>query len=263
LIVGISGSNFSYLDLLAEIGYARHIGGRSATDRLLEKVGIGRDSKVLDVGCGLGKTSCRLAQETGCSVVGVDIMPRMVEAARKTAAKTGVGHLTRFMEGDARRLPFEDDAFDVVMVESVTVFVEDVEKALGEYYRLVRPGGAVCDNEVCITRASREALKDDMEDLEAIFTAFSSRTDRGILTFEDWQELYQARFPSVDAAHYVADPQAEQMAKKGDGLTALKSVGKSMYLYYTNPEARAIIDTTRNMYKYVGHFGYGLFVCRK
>jgi ubiquinone/menaquinone biosynthesis C-methylase UbiE len=261
--MGDGGSNFSYLDMLAKIGYARHIGGRGATDRLIKKAGIRKGSEVLDVGCGLGKTACRLAAEADCKVTGIDIMPDMVAQAKKTAKQMKIEDRVRFMEGDARRLPFGDSSFDAVFVESVTIFVEDVAKALSEYYRVVRPGGVVCDNEVCITRQSTEELKNDIKDLEAIFTAFSSKTDKGFLTFEDWRDLYQARFGTVDAAHYVADPQAETLEKKSDGFGAVLSMAKAMYLYYTNPEARAIIDTTRSMYKYVGHFGYGLFVCRK
>ena len=258
-----SSSSFSYLDLLSEIGFARHIGGKGATDRLLAKAQISPGARVLDVGCGQGRTACRIAQETGCEAVGVDIMPRMVEAAQATAKKMKVADRVRFEAGDARRLPFEDNSFDVVLVESVTVFVEDVAKALAEYWRVAKPGGLVCDNEVCITRASREALKDDIRDLEAIFTAFSSRTDRGILTFEDWRDLYQGRFASVDAEHFVANPDEEQLGRKQEGGSSLLSMARVMHLYYSNPEARAIIDTTRNMYKYIGHFGYGLFVARK
>jgi ubiquinone/menaquinone biosynthesis C-methylase UbiE len=261
--MGNGGSNFSYLDMLAKIGYARHIGGKGATDRLIKKAGIRKGSKVLDVGSGLGKTACRLAAETGCTVTGVDIMPAMVGQAKKTAKQMRVEDKVRFMEGDARKLPFEDNSFDTVFVESVTVFAEDVAKAIAEYYRVVRPGGAVCDNEVCITQKSTETLKDDLKDLEKIFTAFSSKTDRGILTFEDWRDLYKSQFRKVDASHFVADPQAETLERKSDGFGAIMSMAKAMYLYYTNPEAKAIIDTTRSMYKYVGHFGYGLFVCRK
>jgi ubiquinone/menaquinone biosynthesis C-methylase UbiE len=261
--MGNGGSNFSYLDMLAEIGYARHIGGKGATDRLIKKAGIQKGSKVLDVGCGLGKTSCRLATELGCTVTGIDIMPKMIAQAKATAKKAGVGDKVTFFEGDARKLPFEDNSFDTVLVESVTIFVEDVTKAIAEYNRVVKPGGAVCDNEVCITRESAETLKSDIKDLEAIFTAFSSKTDRGILTFEDWRDIYQGQFKKVDASHFIADPKEETMAKKNDGLGAVMSMAKVAYLYYTNPEARAIIDTTRSMYKYVGHFGYGLFVCRK
>jgi ubiquinone/menaquinone biosynthesis C-methylase UbiE len=261
--VGNSDSNFSYLDMLAKIGYARHIGGKSATDQMIKKASIRKGSKVLDVGCGLGKTACRLAAEAGCMVTGVDIMPDMVALAKKTAKQMKVEDRVQFMEGDARNLPFEDNSFDAVFVESVTVFVEDISRAIAEYYRVVKPGGTVCDNEVCITRKSTEELKNDIKDLEAIFTAFSSKTDRGIMTFEDWRDLYESQFEKVDAAHYVADPQAEMMAKKADGSGAILSMAKAMYLYYTNPEAKAIIDTTRNMYKYVGHFGYGLFVSRK
>lgn len=255
-------SNFSYLDMLAEIGYARHIGGRKATDRLIAAAGIGKDSNVLDVGCGMGRTSCRLAAEVGCRVTGLDIMPRMVEQARLLAKKMNLRNV-RFLEGDARKLPFADGSFDVVLVESVTIFVEDVARAIAEYRRVARPGGVVCDNEVCITSQSREELANDMADLEAVFVAFSSKTDRGILTFEDWGDLYRGQFPAVEATHFVVEPGEETMAKKEDGSGSLVSMAKAAYLYYSNPEARAIIDTTRNMYKYVGHFGYGLFVCRK
>ena len=261
--MGNGGSSFSYLDMLAEIGYARHIGGAGATDRLIKKAGIKKGSKVLDVGCGLGRTSCRLATELGCTVTGIDIMPKMIARAKTTAKKAGVRDKVTFLEGDARKLPFEDNSFDTVLVESVTIFVEDVTKAIAEYRRVVKPGGAVCDNEVCITQKSAEALKSDIKDLEAIFTAFSSKTDRGILTFEDWSDIYKGQFKKVDASHFIADPKAETMAKKSDGLGGVMTMAKVAYLYYTNPEARAIIDTTRNMYKYVGHFGYGLFVCRK
>lgn len=249
--------------MLAKIGYARHIGGKGATDRLIKKANIEKGSKVLDVGCGLGRTACRLAAESGCTVTCVDIMPDMVEQAKKTAKQMKVEDRVRFIEGDARKLPFEDNSFDSVFVESVTIFVDDVARAISEYYRVVKPGGAVCDNEVCITRKSMEELKDNIKDLEAIFTAFSSKTDRGFLTFEDWRDLYQSQFRNVDAAHYIADPQAEAREKRADGLGAILSMARAMYLYYTNPEAKSIIDTTRSMYKYVGHFGYGLFVSRK
>lgn len=262
--MGDSDKSFSYLDLLASTGYARHIGGKAATDVLLEKAKIGTGSRVLDVGCGTGRTACRLASEAGCTVSGVDIMPAMVEQSQALASKMKLNGKAVFCQGDARELPFEDNTFDAVFVESVTIFVEDVQKALSEYRRVVKPGGVVCDNEVCITRESREKLKDDLQDLEAIFTAFSSKTNQGFLTYEDWKEQFEKQFPAVDATHYVADPQTEMEAKKADGvLTFLKSTVKAMWLYATNPEAKDIIDTTQNMYKYVGHFGYGLFVCRK
>ncbi len=261
--MGNGDSNFSYLDMLAEIGYARHIGGKTATDRLIKKANIKKGARVLDVGCGLGKTACRLASEFGCKVTGIDIMPKMVEQSKATAKKAGVTDKVTFMEGDARKLPFADASFDTVLVESVTIFVEDVAKAIAEYSRVLKPGGALCDNEVCITRKSTEELKDDIKDLEAIFTAFSSKTDRGILTFEDWRDIYKGQFKKVDADHFVADPKVESMAKKEDGFGAVLSMAKVAYLYYTNPQAREIVNTTRNMYKYVGHFGYGLFVCRK
>lgn len=256
-------SKFSYLDMLASIGFAKHIGGSKATDIFIERSGINSGSYVLDVGCGLGRTSCRLAKEFGCKVVGIDIMPRMIEASWARAKELGVEDMVTFINGDARVLPFEKETFDVILVESVTIFLDDIEKAIAGYEKVLKTGGVLCDNEVCITRKSREELKDRVEDLDAVFSAFSSRTSRGVLTFEDWKEIFESRFGSVDAAHYIIDPAEENTAALENGLDALISQLKAMWLYMTNPDARRMIDTGRKVMSFADHFGYGLFICKK
>lgn len=257
-----TNDKFGYLDLLASIGHAKHIGGANATDTLIEKSGIKEGSTVLDVGCGLGKTSCRLALE-GCRVVGVDITPRMVQYSRERASKLDLLGKVNFLRGDARSLPVKSGMFDAVFIESVTVFAGNVDKALNEYDRVLKAGGKVCDNEVCITQASKDELKDRVVELEDVFDAFASRTNRGILTFEDWQRLYIEHFGNVDASHHVIDPQTEMEEKRMEGKKGLIPVLKTLWLYMTNDQARDIIVKSRNMYRFTSHFGYGLFVSTK
>lgn len=253
---------FSYLDLLASLGSAKHIGGRDATEKLIEAAGITPGSKVLDVGCGMGKTSCKLAS-MDCQVTGVDIMPRMIKESKARAWQTGVKDKTTFLECDARSLPFEPETFDAVIVESVTVFMDDVERAIEGYRRVVKPGGRVCDNEVCITRETMEKMGDRLDDLKSVFAAFGSMTSMGMLTFEDWKEIFEKQFSSVQAGHHLMDLNAEMETRREDGFKTFAAAIKSMWLYMTNPEAKRIIEEGNKMGQFMGEFGYGLFVCRK
>jgi ubiquinone/menaquinone biosynthesis C-methylase UbiE len=256
-------SRFSYLDLLASLGSAKHIGGKDATDVLINEAGIQPGSRVLDVGCGMGKTSCKLAKEKDCRVVGLDIMPRMIKESKARAWQLGVSDKTTFLRCDAKSLPFKAGAFDAVVVESVTVFVEEVERAIREYHRVAKSGAPVCDNEVCVTREAMGKMGDRLEDLRSVFTAFGSMTNKGVLTFEDWKELYEKRFGSVKASHHLMDMDVEMETRREDGFKTFVAAIKSMWLYMTNPEAKRIIDEGNKMVNFMGEFGYGLFICRK
>ena len=259
---GAGRDKFTYLDLLASIGSAKHIGGKRATETLVREAGIRPGSVVLDVGCGTGRTSCMLAS-MGCRVVGLDIMPRMVMESRRRARRLGVEDKASFVRCDARSMPFKPDTFDVVIIESATIFLEEVEKAIEEYRRVVKNGGAVCDNEVCITRESMSRLADRLDDLRSVFESFCSMTSRGILTFEDWKELYEESFGNVKASYHLIDAGVEMETQKEDGFKFLLAGIKSMWLYMTNPEARRIIDEGRKMMSLRDEFGYGLFVSYK
>ena len=256
-------SKFSYLDLLASIGSAKHIGGRQATDILISESDIEPGDLVLDVGCGMGKTTCRLAQELGCRVIGMDIMPQMIKESRLRAKKMGVSDKVSFIRCDAKSLPIKTGVFDSVIIESVTVFMDDVTKALDEYYRVAKKGGTICDNEVCVTRESMEKLEDKQKDLESVFSAFGSRSAQGVLAFEDWKDLYNARFGNVLASHHLIDLMVEMQTRNEDGFKALLAQIKAMWLYSTNPEAQRIMDEGKKMVNFKDYFGYGLFICKK
>jgi ubiquinone/menaquinone biosynthesis C-methylase UbiE len=109
---------------------------------MLDMVALRPGERVLDVACGTGLVSFRVAETVGRrgAVVGTDISGEMVEAARGSAAKRGLNNAS-FERSDAEELPFTDASFDAAVCGLGLMYVPDPVKALCEMRRLLRPGG--------------------------------------------------------------------------------------------------------------------------
>jgi SAM-dependent methyltransferase len=102
----------------------------------LDRVAGPPPREVLDLGTGTGKAARLVAERfPGSRVVGIDLAPEMVEESRRLLPAELRGRLT-FMVADASRLPFEDSAFDLVVLQNAIPFF--VELA-----RVTAPGGHV------------------------------------------------------------------------------------------------------------------------
>ncbi len=97
--------------------------------------------RLLDVGCGGGWLSVRLAEAVAPGeLVGIDFEQSQVDIARETAAERGLEN-ARFQVADALELPFEEGSFDVVHLGGVLLHVGDAGRALREARRVLRPNG--------------------------------------------------------------------------------------------------------------------------
>lgn len=189
--------DMNYFELLAWLGVgSSHPGGFPATKENLDAIQVKPEEYVLDAGCGSGLTACYLAKTIGCKIMGVDINPQMIEKAILRANKEGVSHLVEFKVADVCNLPFADNSFDVVMAESVTVFLEKV-KVYREFYRILKPEGRVADLEMALLGELPANVRRQMED------CFAPMTDP--LPFAEWRAaLAQAGFQDVE----IKNPQS-------------------------------------------------------
>lgn len=103
---------------------------------------LGPERTALEVACGSGGITCRMASETGARCVGVDINAHGIDAAGKRAEEQGLSSRVSFRIADAgHRLPFPDDSFDAVFCnDSINHFPGRLE-VLRDWYRVLRPGG--------------------------------------------------------------------------------------------------------------------------
>lgn len=109
--------------------------------RLLDRVRMAHGMAVLDVGCGAGFPLLELVQRVGpgCRGVGVDPWAAGLRRAREKAAAYGVAGAL-FVRGFAERLPLPDARFDLAVSNNGLNNVQDLEAALGELRRVLRPG---------------------------------------------------------------------------------------------------------------------------
>ena len=115
---------------------------RESGEDLVKRIGVSKELKVLDLGCGDGNTALPAAQ-TGAEVLGVDIARYLVEAGKKRATENGLTNLT-FREGDATNLqPLPDDEFDLVMSIFGAMFAPKPFDVAKEMVRVAKPGGRI------------------------------------------------------------------------------------------------------------------------
>jgi ubiquinone/menaquinone biosynthesis C-methylase UbiE len=124
----------AYEDRLEQVMSRGEARGRQ---RVVDLVEARPGMRILDIACGPGNLSARLAELVfpGGEVVGVDLAPGMIERARARALPNA-----RFEVMDMERLDFADASFDAVTCGHGLQFAPRLDRALGEARRVLRPG---------------------------------------------------------------------------------------------------------------------------
>lgn len=165
---------YDFVGCLADALPGMHLGGQAATETLLNLCHLDATSRVLDVGCGGGNTACFIAEHYGAPVQGIDLSEVMIARAKERARRQGLEGKVALRVADAFELPFDDNAFDVVILESVlTPLPGDKGKALAEMVRVVRPGGRIGANESTVDPSAPMewlALLDEHPAMHGYFT---------------------------------------------------------------------------------------------
>jgi ubiquinone/menaquinone biosynthesis C-methylase UbiE len=111
-------------------------------DRTLPMLNLAAGKILLDVACGSGGPALRIAERTGCSIVGVDIHEDAVATANSQAAQRGMRERAAFQVEDAtEHMSFADEHFDAIICIDAINHLGDRPHVISEFARLLKPGG--------------------------------------------------------------------------------------------------------------------------
>src|SRR6516225_11199860 len=125
------------------LGDSFHPGRTRLTERLGQLLGLGAQSRVLDIASGTGTSALFLAERFGCEVVGVDYGSHNVEQSNAAASARGWDKRVCFRTGDAEGLPFPDAFFDAVICECAFCTFPNKTAAADEFARVLPSGGGI------------------------------------------------------------------------------------------------------------------------
>lgn len=182
--------------------------GKNPEDAAFEAVAEQRPTRIADIGCGLGELGERFQQELGAQVFAVDISQRMVELARARGVDAQIG--------DAEALPFASNDFDCVFAGWVLYHVPNLQRAIAECARVLRPDGTLVASSVCSDNVEelwdligvsepRDPLSFTRENGEAALAPFFREVERREveveMRFPDTESIRLLVASTIDRAH--------------------------------------------------------------
>ena len=160
-----------------------HVRGAEISQELAREIGLD-NSKVLDVGCGIGGPSRMLADDYNCRVTGIDLSHEFIRTASALSELVGLQDKTDFIQASALELPFEDGSFDVVWTQHVQMNISDKAKFYSEINRVLSDRGTFVyydifqkNGRMLITRFRGQMMHR---------SAFLEAPRRWIISFRSW-----------------------------------------------------------------------------
>lgn len=203
-----------YTDFIAFIKETNRCpGGKSSIREIAKNTFLEKDSRILDVGSNTGFNSLEFAHITKARIYGIDISENCVnEANIKLSSDNGdIKKRVSFSIGSAYNIPFGDEYFDLVMCGGATSFMDNKNKAVREYFRVLKPWGFLATTQLFYNKKPPKETLDEVSKVIGVKVNYLNKNDwLKILNAKNQYELYYfseysfERKSKSDAENYVS-----------------------------------------------------------
>jgi SAM-dependent methyltransferase len=195
-----------------------HPGGRPATEEMYRLAQFQAGQRVLEVGCGVGTTAIEMARRFNCHVTAIDIDHMMLNRARANVHSAGLDGQVVVEEADVLALPYSDQTFDRVIIETVLGFV-DKRRGAGEVVRVCRDSGRIVDHEFKWEEEPTNELRDTFEQVICRHSHFG-----------DWSQIYKdAGLSDIEVVSGIPNVLSPSGLLRDEGLgNSLAIVGRAL-----------------------------------
>jgi ubiquinone/menaquinone biosynthesis C-methylase UbiE len=184
-------------------GYAAELYDKLARDAInsyykrvaAEVTAVLTSGRLLDIGTGPGYLVIEIAKiRPEIKIVAIDLTPELIEIAKRNVDEANVSGLVNLEVGDAYRLRFGDERYDLVISTGVLHSLKDPIKALNEWHRVLKPGAEawIYDPALILTKGKSEEWRRKLTEKElAIFELYNSQvgTPPRTYTVEEAREI--------------------------------------------------------------------------
>ena len=130
-----------------------HLGGIEATFDLIKNLKINSSTNILDIGSGIGGSVRFIKNKFDANVVGIDLTPEYIEVANKLNKIVGLNN--SFQLGNALRIPFNKNYFDIVTLIHVGMNIENKFKLFQEVCKVLKPSGFFAIYDIMIVKKGK------------------------------------------------------------------------------------------------------------
>ena len=222
------------------------------TDLVVQHIAAGPGSRLLDVGCGVGKPALRLARATGAEVIGISINHREVEEASRRAWAEGPADRVSFRFADAMALPFPHESFDgAFALESILHMDRPV--ALREMARVLKVGGRLVLTDIF----QKAPLPEELQPAAA--QARDAQKLSPLPEFGDFEPMVRAAGFDVEVLRDISSQTGSTLPRIGQGIQQKwEAIQQAL-----GPEAMRVLQSLASPVASLPEFGYALLVARR
>jgi len=240
--VATSRANAAYCQRLYGLNLCQHGDAEVAhLDQMIGICSLNPQNRLLDLGCGNGLIAEYISDQSGAHVTGIDFIP---EAIRQAQERTRIKReRLQFQVPNMDQLDFPPQSFDTVLSID-TLYFTDIEAAIQQIIRLLKPGGQLCAFFSCCPGPSDPIENYSKDSLAPDKTPLGIALDRQGLRFQTW-DFSQADYEHALRKKQIAEELKSEFEAEGilflydkhlaeakDGAAAFEKGLHARYLYH-------------------------------